>query len=41
MMLSCHTQASLPCKPMLFVMVDGWNLMLGSLTTSFGLGSGG
>jgi len=25
---------------MLFVMVDGWNLILGSLATSFGLGAG-
>ncbi|MNE73362.1 Flagellar biosynthetic protein FliP precursor [compost metagenome] len=39
MMLSSNL-VSLPFKLMLFVMVDGWNLILGSLATSFGLGAG-
>ena len=31
---------SLPFKLMLFVLVDGWGLIMGSLATSFGLGGG-
>jgi flagellar biosynthetic protein FliP len=41
MMMLSPMLVSLPFKLMLFVMVDGWNLILGSLATSFGLGSGG
>ena len=41
MMLSFNlVLVSLPFKLMLFVMVDGWNLILGSLANSFGLGAG-
>ena len=29
---------SLPFKLMLFVLVDGWNLIFGTLATSFGMG---
>jgi flagellar biosynthetic protein FliP len=41
MMMLSPMLVSLPFKLMLFVLVDGWNLILGSLATSFGLGSGG
>ncbi|MNH20644.1 Flagellar biosynthetic protein FliP precursor [compost metagenome] len=41
MMMLSPMLVSLPFKLMLFVMVDGWNLILGSLATSFGLGAGG
>lgn len=41
MMMLSPMLVSLPFKLMLFVMVDGWNLILGSLANSFGLGSGG
>ncbi|WP_348685810.1 hypothetical protein [Aeromonas bestiarum] len=42
MMLSFNlVLVSLPFKLMLFVMVDGWNLILGSLANSVGLGAGG
>ena len=41
MMMLSPMLVSLPFKLMLFVMVDGWNPILGSLATSFGLGSGG
>ncbi|ALP42329.1 flagellar type III secretion system pore protein FliP [Aeromonas schubertii] len=40
MMMLSPMIVSLPFKLMLFVMVDGWNLIMGSLATSFGLGSG-
>ena len=40
MMMLSPMLVSLPFKLMLFVMVDGWNLILGSLATSFGLGAG-
>lgn len=39
MMLSPMT-ISLPFKLMLFVLVDGWGLIMGSLANSFGLGGG-
>ena len=35
MMMLPPILVSLPFKLMLFVMVDGWNLMVGSLTKSF------
>ncbi|MBR7630367.1 hypothetical protein KAT72_15395 [Aeromonas popoffii] len=42
MMLSFNqVLVSLPFKLMLFVMVDGWNLIPGSLANSIGLGAGG
>lgn len=41
MMMLSPMLVSLPFKLMLFVMVDGWNLILGSLANSFGLGAGG
>ncbi|MDF2412852.1 hypothetical protein [Aeromonas sp. 1HA1] len=42
MMLSFNqVLVSLPFKLMLFVMVDGWSLILGSLVNSIGLGAGG
>ena len=40
MMMLSPMLVSLPFKLMLFVMVDGWNLILGSLANSFGLGAG-
>ncbi|MNF03744.1 Flagellar biosynthetic protein FliP precursor [compost metagenome] len=40
MMMLSPMLVSLPFKLMLFVMVDGWNLILGSLATNFGLGAG-
>lgn len=40
MMMLSPMIVSLPFKLMLFVMVDGWNLILGSLANSFGLGAG-
>jgi len=36
MMMLSPVLISLPFKLMLFVMVDGWNLLLGSLSASFG-----
>lgn len=36
MMMLSPVLISLPFKLMLFVMVDGWNLLIGSLTASFG-----
>ncbi|MEN9586093.1 MAG: FliP family [Pseudomonadota bacterium] len=42
MMLSFHqVLVPLPFQLMLFVMVDGWNLIPGSLANSIGLGAGG
>ncbi len=42
MMLSFNlVLVSLPFKLMLFVMVEGWNLILNSLANSVGLGAGG
>ena len=39
MMMLSPMIVSLPFKLMLFVLVDGWNLVMGTLATSFGLGS--
>ena len=36
MMMLSPVIISLPFKIMLFVLVDGWALVIGSLTTSFG-----
>jgi flagellar biosynthetic protein FliP len=38
MMMLSPMIVSLPFKLMLFVLVDGWNLVLGTLATSYGLG---
>ncbi|GAB2690245.1 flagellar type III secretion system pore protein FliP [Aliiglaciecola aliphaticivorans] len=38
MMMLSPMIVSLPFKLMLFVLVDGWNLIFGTLATSFGLG---
>jgi flagellar biosynthetic protein FliP len=35
MMMLSPMMISLPFKLMLFVLVDGWSLMMGSLTASF------
>ena len=40
MMMLSPMMISLPFKLMLFVLVDGWGLIMGSLATSFGLGGG-
>ncbi|EWH09734.1 flagellar biosynthesis protein FliP [Catenovulum agarivorans DS-2] len=39
MMMLSPMMVSLPFKLMLFVLVDGWNLTMGTLATSFGLGT--
>lgn len=39
MMMLSPMIVSLPFKLMLFVLVDGWSLVLGTLATSFGLGT--
>jgi len=39
MMMLSPMIVSLPFKLMLFVLVDGWNLVIGTLATSYGLGS--
>ena len=36
MMMMSPAIVSLPFKIMLFVLVDGWNLLIGSLVQSFG-----
>ena len=36
MMMMSPVLVSLPFKLMLFVLVDGWNLLIGSLVASFG-----
>ncbi|SRR5574344_498388 len=41
MMMLSPMIVSLPFKLMLFVLVDGWNLIMGTLMTSFGLGVAG
>ena len=41
MMMLSPMIISLPFKLMLFVMVDGWGLIMGSLVTSYGIGGGG
>ncbi|QIZ78882.1 flagellar type III secretion system pore protein FliP [Ferrimonas lipolytica] len=40
MMMLSPMIVSLPFKIMLFVLVDGWNLVMGTLAVSFGLGTG-
>jgi flagellar biosynthetic protein FliP len=40
MMMLSPMIISLPFKLMLFVLVDGWGLIMGSLANSFGLGGG-
>ncbi|MGL4205177.1 MAG: flagellar type III secretion system pore protein FliP [Aeromonadaceae bacterium] len=40
MMMLSPMIISLPFKLMLFVMVDGWGLIMGSLVTSYGIGGG-
>jgi len=40
MMMLSPMMISLPFKLMLFVLVDGWGLIMGSLANSFGLGGG-
>jgi len=37
MMMLSPMIVSLPFKLMLFVLVDGWGLIMGTLATSFGL----
>ena len=39
MMMLSPMIVSLPFKIMLFVLVDGWGLIMGTLVSSFGLGS--
>ncbi len=39
MMMLSPLIVSLPFKLMLFVLVDGWNLVIGTIATSYGLGS--
>jgi flagellar biosynthesis protein FliP len=39
MMMLSPMIVSLPFKLMLFVLVDGWNLIFGTLANSFGMGS--
>jgi flagellar biosynthetic protein FliP len=41
MMMLSPMIVSLPFKLMLFVVVDGWSLIMGTLMTSFGIGVGG
>jgi len=40
MMMLSPMIVSLPFKLMLFVMIDGWNLVIGTIATSYGLGAG-
>ena len=40
MMMLSPMIISLPFKLMLFVMVDGWGLIMGSLVNSYGIGGG-
>lgn len=40
MMMLSPMIVSLPFKLMLFVLVDGWNLVIGTLATSYGMGAG-
>ncbi|MCJ8319571.1 MAG: flagellar type III secretion system pore protein FliP [Colwellia sp.] len=39
MMMLSPMIVSLPFKLMLFVMIDGWNLVIGTIATSYGLGT--
>jgi flagellar biosynthetic protein FliP len=38
MMMLSPMIVSLPFKLMLFVLVDGWNLVIGTIATSYGMG---
>jgi flagellar biosynthetic protein FliP len=38
MMMLSPMIVSLPFKLMLFVLIDGWNLVIGTIATSYGLG---
>lgn len=40
MMMLSPMIVSMPFKIMLFVLVDGWALIMGSLVNSFGIGVG-
>lgn len=40
MMMLSPMIVSLPFKLMLFVLVDGWNLVIGTIATSYGMGAG-
>jgi flagellar biosynthetic protein FliP len=40
MMMLSPMIVSLPFKLMLFVLIDGWNLVIGTIATSYGMGSG-
>ena len=40
MMMLSPVMVALPFKLMLFVMVDGWTMIVGTLITSFGIGGG-
>jgi len=40
MMMLSPMIVSLPFKLMLFVLVDGWNLVIGTIATSYGMGGG-
>ena len=40
MMMLSPLMVALPFKLMLFVMVDGWSLIVGTLISSFGVGGG-
>ena len=39
MMMLSPMIVSLPFKLMLFVLIDGWNLVIGTLATSYGMGA--
>ena len=41
MMMLSPILIALPFKLMLFVLVDGWSMIVGTLLSSFGLGTGG
>ena len=40
MMMLSPMIVSLPFKLMLFVLIDGWNLVIGTIATSYGMGAG-
>ena len=40
MMMLSPVMVALPFKLMLFVMVDGWTMIVGTLIASFGIGGG-
>ena len=39
MMMLSPMIVSLPFKLMLFVLIDGWNLVIGTIATSYGMGA--